>query len=367
MSSGHRADSDRIGRPQPRDFVRLSDGYHSPQLDVEVRLNTNESPEPPPSDFSAALQRAVAGVDWHRYPDRSAAELRAAIAAHHGVDADQVFVANGSNEALQTLILAYAGAGRTTAVFEPTYALHAHLSRLCGADVAEGERADDFTLDLGEVKRIVAGSAPSVTFLCSPNNPTGTVESPDDIAEVLDLVAQAGGILCVDEAYGQFSDFSAVSLLHAEAPLAVSRTYSKTWSLAGLRLGYLLAPSWVVSELDKTVLPYHLDSLKQIAGVAALQHIDAMTERVARLVAERDRLTAALAELDVDVTPSGANFVLFKPRSRSGAEVWQALVERSVLVRDCSIWPRLAGRLRVTVGTPKENDRFIAALKESLA
>ena len=358
---------DCAARPVPRDFVRLGEGYHSPQLDVEVRLNTNESPEPPPAAFTAALRDALAGIDWHRYPDRQATRLRAAIAEHHGVSAEQVFVANGSNEALQTLLLAYGGAGRTVAVFEPTYALHGHLARLSGADVAEGTRAEDFSLDLDEAKRLIAETAPSVTFLCSPNNPTGVVDSPADIAAVLDLAAQAGGLLCVDEAYGQFCAFSACSLLGPDVPLVVSRTYSKTWALAGLRLGYLLAPPWVVAELHKTVLPYHLDAFKQIAGVLALDHEAAMAERVARLVAERERLVGALGGLDVDVSPSGANFVLFAPRSRDGEAVWQGLVERSVLVRNCAAWPRLHGRLRVTVGTPDENDRFLAALREVLA
>lgn len=354
-------------RPAPRDFVRLTDGYHSPQIDVEVRLNTNESPEPPPPEFAAALRDAVARIDWHRYPSREAAELRSVIGELHGVGAEQVLVANGSNEALQILLLSYAGAGRRVAVFEPTYALHSHLARLCGSEVAEGERAGDFSLDLDEVKRVLAEAEPKVTFLCSPNNPTGVVDSPADVAAVLGEVARVGGVLCVDEAYGQFSDFSACSLMEEDAPLVVSRTYSKTWALAGLRLGYLLAPAWLVSELQKALLPYHLDAFKQIAGVVALGFAEAMDERVARLTAERDRLAAALAELEVDVSPSGANFMLFRPLRFDGAAVWQALVERSVLVRDCSSWPRLSGCLRVTVGTAEENDRFLDALREALA
>lgn len=342
------------------------DGYHSPQIDVDVRLNTNESPEPPPAEFTAEVASAMVDVDWHRYPDRSAIGLRSAIGRCHGVGPEQVFAANGSNEVLQTLLLTYGGPGRTAAVFEPTYALHSHLSRITGTDLAEGERSDDFALDLAEVERVLHSRRPEVTFLCSPNNPTGVVDSPTDVATVLQLVADTGGVLCVDEAYGQFATHSAFELLGPEVPLVVSRTYSKTWAMAGARLGYLVGPQWLVEELEKVVLPYHLDVMTQIAGTLALAHSEAMDQRVARLVEERGRLVAAMADLDVEMWPSGANFVLFRPRSMAGADVWQALVDRSVLVRNCASWPRLDGCLRVTIGTPTEDDRFVSALTEVL-
>ncbi|HMJ74962.1 MAG TPA: histidinol-phosphate transaminase [Iamia sp.] len=347
----------------PRDDVSLMDGYHSAQVDVDVRLNTNESPEPPPPAFLEAVAAAVATVDWHRYPDRGAAALRTRIAALHGVGPEQVFVANGSNEVLQTLSLAYAGPGRGVAVFEPTYALHAHIARITGATVAEGERTEDFALDLSEVKRVLAASDPALTYLCSPNNPTGMVETPETVAAVLEL---APGLLVVDEAYGQFAPWSALELVDEATPLVVTRTFSKTWSMAAARLGYLVGPSWVVAQLEKVVLPYHLDSLKQVAGLAALDHVAAMEERVSRLVEERGRVEAALRDLPCEVWPSAANFILFRPTTVAGAEVWGQLVERSVLVRDCSSWPRLDGCLRVTIGTRDEDDRFLSSLREVL-
>jgi histidinol-phosphate aminotransferase len=349
--------------PPPRDDVALMDGYHSPQVDVAVRLNTNESPAPPPAGFVERLADALRDVAWHRYPDRAAAELRGAIAAHHRVDPSQVFAANGSNEVLQCVCLAYAGAGRSVAVFEPTYALHSHIARLTGATVAAGERAPDHSIDLAEVVRVANVADPSITFLCSPNNPTGTVDDEDTVRAVLDL---APGVLVVDEAYGQFAPWSALSLVDEERPLAVTRTYSKTWASAALRLGYVVAPTWLVEQLDKVALPYHLDAVKQIAGRLALEYEDEMRARVASLVEERGRLTAALADLPVTMWPSGANFVLFRPERRDGHEVWQALLDRDVLVRDCSSWPRLAGCLRVTIGTPTEDDAFLAALSEVL-
>ncbi len=347
-----------------RDDLRVLEGYHSAQVDVRVRLNTNESPLPPPEGFRDALAAELSRVDWHRYPDRRATGLRVAIANLHDVDPDQVFAANGSNEVLQTVLLAYAGPGRTVVTFEPTYQMHAQIARVTGATVVAGERAADFTLDPAEVERVLAGARPHVVFLTSPNNPTGLVEPPERIHQ---LLAQAPGLVVVDEAYAQFADRTALDLVDGERPLVVTRTFSKTWSMAGARLGYLVGPAWLVAELDKVVLPYHLDSFKQAAGRIALRFSDEMDARVKQLVAERERTSEALRRLPVDVFPSGANFVLFRPRDADGRVVWQGLVDRSVLVRDCSSWPRLANCLRVTVGLPEENDAFLAALAEVLS
>ena len=347
----------------PREDQGLGEGYHSPQVSVSVRLNTNESPYPPPAGWLEALSREIAGIPFHRYPDRGAHALREALAELHEVRPDQVFAANGSNEVLQTLMLAYGGPGRSAAVFEPTYALHSHISRLTGTAVAVGERAPDFTLDPGEVKRVLAEAEPAVTFVCSPNNPTGRSETLEVVAEVLDL---APGLVVVDEAYGQFSPRSAMELVADDVPLAVVRTYSKTWAMAAARLGYLVGPAPVVAALESRALPYHLDAVKQLAGRLALRYRGEMEARVTAVAAERDRLVAALAALDVEVWPSDANFVLFRPRSRPARQVWQGLLDRSVLVRDCSGWPRLEGCLRVTVGTPEEDDAFLRALGEAL-
>lgn len=349
--------------PEPADNLGELEGYHSPQVAVEVRLNTNESPYPPPPAFLEALARAVPEAPYHRYPDRRYRELRAALARIHGVAPDQVFCANGSNEVLQTVFLTYGGPGRTAALFEPTYAMHSQIAHLTHTRLALGQRADDFTLPLDEVRRVLETSDPDITFLCSPNNPTGRVEPKDLVEEV---VAATPGLVVVDEAYAQFASWSALDLVADDVPLVVTRTYSKTWSMAGTRLGYLVGPRQIVAELDERVLPYHLDGLKQLAGRLALEFTDDMESRVGALVAERERLAAALAELPVETWPSEANFILFRPRSRPGAEVWQALVDRSVLVRNCDTWPRLQGCLRVTVGTPEEDDRFLSALTEIL-
>ena len=353
------------GRPAIRDDLRALTGYHSPQVEVDVRLNTNEAPEPPPPAFGAALAEAVRRLAWHRYPDRAAGELRDAIGRLYGLDRTRVFAANGSNEVLQTVLLTYAGPGRTTLTFEPTYALHSHLSRITGSQPVAIDRNDDFTLDADTAAAAVRAHGPAVTFLCSPNNPTGLVEPAGTVQAVLQAVADVGGLLVVDEAYGEFAPRSAVELLGDDVPLVVTKTYSKTWAMAGARLGYLLGPAWLVEQLELVVLPYHLDAMKQAAGLLALDFVDAMTARVAAIVEERGRIQVALADLGCEVWPSGANFVLFRPPT-PGDEVWQALVERSVLVRNTASWPHLDGCLRVTVGTAAENGRFLTALADIL-
>jgi histidinol-phosphate aminotransferase len=303
-------------------------------------------------------------ITFNRYPDRQATELRTALAELHGVGVENVFAANGSNEVLQTLFLTYAGAGRSCAVFEPTYAMHSQIGHLTSTAVVTGERAPDFLLDLTEVKRVIDEASPALTFVCSPNNPTGRAEPRGNVEEVLEL---APGLVVVDEAYGQFSSWTALDLVADDVPLVVTRTYSKTWSMAGFRLGYVVGPAPVVTELEKRVLPYHLDALKQRAGLLAVRHHPAMESRIAALVDERERVVAGLRRLAVEVWPSDANFVLFRPRERAADDVWQGLVDRSVLVRNCGSWPRLENCLRVTIGTPGEDDRFLAALTEVLA
>jgi len=346
-----------------RDDLSDLEGYHSAQVTVDVRLNTNESPYPPPPAWREAFLDELGRVPFHRYPDREARALRTAIGELHGVGPDQVLVGKGSNEVLQAACLAFGGHGRTVAVFEPTYALHSHIARITGTTVAVGERAADFTLDLDEVRRVLSTTAPAITFLTSPNNPTGLVEPREAVEAVLGM---APGLVVVDEAYAQFAPWSSLSLLADDRPLVVTRTFSKTWSMAACRLGYLVGPAEVVAQLERVVLPYHLDAASQIAGRLALRFQAEMEARVAAVVGERERLLAGLRRLPVEVWPSAANFVLFRPLSGEGAAAWKGLVERSVLVRDCSSWPRLTGCLRVTVGTPAEDDAFLSALAEVL-
>jgi histidinol-phosphate aminotransferase len=350
--------------PPLRPGLKLTDGYHSPQVDAEVRLNTNESPFPPPQAWSDELLDALRQVSFHRYPDRPATELRAAIADLHGVTPEEVFCANGSNEVLQSLMLAYGGPGRRACVFEPTYALHSHISRLTGTEVIEGSRTEDFRIDPVAAETLLAAEQPDVTFLCSPNNPTGRAEPTDTVLAVL---RAAPGLVIVDEAYGQFAPWSALSVRGPDHPgLVVTRTFSKTWAMAGARLGYLVADPEVVLACEAVVLPYHLSTQTQLAGLLALRHLDEMETRVALISEERGRVAAALGDLDVESWPSDANFILFRPLGVEADAVWNGLLERSVLIRNCASWDGLPGCLRVTIGRPDENDRFLQALKECL-
>ena len=347
-----------------RDDMQKMEGYHSAQVTVPVRLNTNESPYPPPAEFTAELGRRIADIAWNRYPDRTASALRAAIARSHGVGVDQVFAGNGSNEILQTLLLAYAGAGRKVLTFEPTYQLHAHIARITGAEVVSAPRGNDFRIDKSRLAEVFSAHSPDVTFVCSPNNPTGVVEDEETVRAIIDA---APGLVIVDEAYAQFASWSAVDLVDESRALVVTRTYSKTWSMAAARLGYLVGPKWLVEEIDAVVLPYHLDAAKQIAGALALEFTNDMNSRVREIVASRDQIESTFSALPVDFWPSGANFILFRPRSMDGRKVWSELVEKGVLIRDCSSWPGLTNCLRVTIGTPEENDLFLKSLSEVLS
>ncbi|HEX9505260.1 MAG TPA: histidinol-phosphate transaminase [Acidimicrobiia bacterium] len=347
----------------PRDDLRALAGYHSPQLDVAVRLNTNESPYPPPDEFVARWVDELRATPLNRYPDREASALRESLGRHLGQPAARIFCANGSNEVLQTLLLTYGGSGRGAAVFEPTYALHSHIARVTGTTVVVGERRADFSIDPVGALALIDAEEPSVVFVCSPNNPTGTVEARSTIEALLEAT---DGLVVVDEAYGEFAPWSALELVHDDRPLVVVRTYSKVWSLAALRLGFAVAPPTVVEELQKVVLPYHLDAATQIAGRVALEFASEMVDRVERLVAERERVGAALAGVEgITPYPSGANFLLLRVAG-DGHALWERLVARGVLVRDFSRWPRLESCLRVTIGSPDENDQFLAALRPSL-
>lgn len=357
-----------MGLPEIRDDLSRLEGYHSPQVDVDIRLNTNESPMPPPKEWMEDLSRELLKVGWNRYPDRMATQLHRDIADFHNVDPDMVLAANGSNEILQSLLLAYGGFGRKASVFEPTYALHSHISTLTGTEVIVGECNEDFGIGEETVDSVLM-QEPDVLFLCSPNNPTGVVSTREFVKSIINKFSEIGTLVVIDEAYGEFSDWTAIDLIREGAHIAVTKTFSKTWSMAGVRLGYVVAPEEIVESMKTVLLPYHLDSFKQIAGSLALRHISDMHSRVELLVNERKRITEKFDSLPVQQWPSGANFILFRPTPEAkitGEVLWEALLERSVLVRNCSTWPRLEGCLRVTIGTPEENNSFLEHLEAIL-
>lgn len=348
---------------QPRSQVGVSQGYHSPQVDVRIRLNTNESPYPPPQELMERWAKGVAALSLNRYPDRHATKLCEDIAKFHNVPAEMVFVGNGSNEVLQSILLSYGGNGTTAMSFEPTYAMYETISRVTDTRYVPLERNASLLIEPGGLAERVNAIAPSVVFLCVPNNPTGMIET-SEVANI--LLARRGSLVVIDEAYGQFCDQSVVDLVASNSNLVVVRTFSKIWSLAGMRIGYCIANKEIIETLWNVALPYHLDSSKALIGSLSFDYIAEMEARVASLVSERNRISFELEKLDVDTWPSATNFILFRPRIRDSGELWLKLVERGILIRDWSKWPRLENCLRVTVGTEQENDEFLLALREEL-
>jgi histidinol-phosphate aminotransferase len=344
--------------PRRADLAGLAP-YGAPQLDVPVRLNTNETAEPPPPGYLAEVGRRLQDLELHRYPDRPHRELREALGAAHGIGPERVWAANGSNEVLLQLLQVYGGPDRQLLTFRPPYSMYPELARTTLTPCTEVDLDDDFTLSVEVAERSVADHAPDVIFVASPNNPVGTLVSHDAIRALHD---GSRALVVVDEAYVEFApdEASAVHLLDELPRLVVSRTFSKAFRLAGLRLGYLFAAPWVVEDVQTVRLPYHLDAVKQVAGLVALEQTAAFLEHRERTAAERDRVHGALdARPDVEVWPSSANFLLFRT---AVPDLFDRLLEHGVLVRDFSRQPRLTGCLRVTVGTEAENDAFLDAL-----
>lgn len=351
--------------PLLRPGLRGRTPYGAPQIDVPVRLNTNENSYRLPDDVTEAIAASLAAAvpDLNRYPDRDASVLRRELAAYvgHGLTTERVWAANGSNEILQQLLQAFAGPDRIALGFTPSYSMHPILAVATGTRWRDGLRAADFTVTPGHVRAAIEHHRPDVVFLCSPNNPTGTSLDNEVILSALDACE---GLVVVDEAYSEFARVgtaSAVELLDGHRRLVVTRTMSKAFGLAGARLGYLIADAAIVDAVQLVRLPYHLSSLTQAAAVAALKHRAALLANVDRIRCQRDRLVHELTKLGMTVAPSDANFVLFGGMADSTA-MWRSLVDRGVLIRDVGI----AGWLRVTAGTETETDAFLAALSDVL-
>jgi histidinol-phosphate aminotransferase len=280
------------------------------------------------------------------------------------VQPGQVWAANGSNEVLQQLLQAFGGSGRTALGFTPSYSMHPIIAAGTGTGWVDGHRREDFTIDPGAAVAQLREVRPDVVFVTSPNNPTGTAVALDTITALYDATSYEGGagVVVVDEAYAEFARAgtpSALTLLEGRPRLVVSRTMSKAFGMAGLRLGYLAADAAVVDALQLVRLPYHLSSLTQAAALTALAHTDALLATVDAVKEQRDRIVAALPGLGLTSVPSDANFVLFG-RFPDAPAAWRALLDRDVLVRDVG----LPGWLRVTAGTPEETDAFLTALGE---
>ncbi|MCU1594348.1 MAG: hisC [Frankiales bacterium] len=350
-----------------RDDLVGKQPYGAPQLPEAIQLNVNENPFPPSASLVADLAAAVAGAagTMNRYPDREAVALRTDLAAYLtrvtgvAVSVDQVWAANGSNEVLQQVCQAFGGPGRTALGFEPSYSMHPLLAAGTNTAWVASQRAADFTLSVASAVAAVEQHSPAITFLTTPNNPTGTSLSLEVVKAVHD--ATPGMVVC-DEAYAEFgSTVSAVTLLGECPRLIVSRTMSKAFAGAGLRLGYLAASPEVVDALRLVRLPYHLSALTQAAARVALAHTDELLGTVEAVKAQRDRMVAGVAAVGLTSVPTESNFLLFGPFDEPSV-VWQQLLDEGVLVRDVSTGPGLAGWLRVNAGTEPETTAFLDAL-----
>jgi histidinol-phosphate aminotransferase len=325
-----------------------------------VRLNRNESPFDFPEEWKReVLERAMERA-WSRYPEFAPAELIGAIARRWEVPVESVRVGNGSNELLQALVQVTLEPGRTMLTVEPTFVLYAQQAELVGAGVLTEEFTEGWAFDVRRLARRLRRERPAAAFLCSPNNPTGTCLEEAGLREI--LAASPDTLVVVDEAYGEFAGWSAVPWVRDHRNLAVLKTFSKAAGLAGLRIGYLVAPPLVAAVVARAKLPYSVNLLAALAAERALEGRDLLEERIKEIVQERERVREALAAIPgVRVTPSRANFLLFEVDDAQ--RVFQSLVESGVLVRDVSGGhPRLARSLRVTIGTPRENDLFLRGI-----
>jgi histidinol-phosphate aminotransferase len=352
-----------------RDELRGKSPYGAPQLDVPVRLNTNENPYPLPEPLVERITERVreAARNLNRYPDRDAVELRTELAKYltktggHPVGLENVWAANGSNEVIQQLLQTFGGPGRTAIGFEPSYSMHALIARGTGTGWISGPRDEDFTIDVAAAEKAIAEHRPDVVFVTTPNNPTGNAVAPEAVLALYEAAQAAKpSMVILDEAYIEFSHGRSLLPLLADRPhLVVSRTMSKAFGAAGLRLGYLAAHPAVVDAVQLVRLPYHLSAITQATALAALEHTDTLLKYVEQLKSERDRLVGELRATGYDVTESDANFIQFG-RFEDSRTAWRKILDRGVLVRDNGV----PGWLRVTAGTPAENDAFLDAVRD---
>jgi histidinol-phosphate aminotransferase len=344
-----------------RDDLRGQKPYGAPQAHVRVELNVNENTHPVPEavidDIMARTREALTTVN--RYPDREFTQLRESLAAYlgHGLTAANIWAANGSNEVIQQTLQAFGGPGRSVLAFPPTYSMHSIIAHGTGTTWLTAARDDEFQISPETAVAAIKANNPSITFFCTPNNPTGTPVSVETIAAAYDAT---DGIVFVDEAYAEFAPSgagTALSLLEGRPRLLVSRTMSKAFAFAGARVGYLAADPAVIDALRLVRLPYHLSALTQAAAVGALAHAPAMLAMVDDIKSQRDRLVIELAKLGYHPYPSSANFVLFG-NVANPHDTFEKLLAQGIIIRDIGI----PNHLRVTAGTEAETTEFLEAL-----
>ena len=354
--------------PLREDLSALSP-YGAPQVPAEATLNTNENPYPPSPELAQAIADRVHRVasTLNRYPDRDATALRTSLAkfintlSGTSLSADQIWAANGSNEIIQSLFMAFGSRGALG--FTPSYSMHPLIAKVVGVVWRDGGRRADFTLDTAKAISEISENQPSLTFITTPNNPTGTLLRISDIEELAKATAAINGLLIVDEAYAEFSsEISAVTLIEKYPNVVVIRTMSKAFAFAGARVGYLVANRDVVDAMFLVRLPYHLSAITQAAAEVALEYQGELLGTVATLIDSRAKVVSDLESMGLTVAPSSANFILFSGFNLEPSQLWRQMLDRGVLIRDVG----LLGHLRMTIGNEAENQKFINALKDIL-
>jgi len=348
------------------DRLRPLTPYGAPQVPAEATLNTNENPY----SLSPALSAAIAGriekvaTNLNRYPDRDATVLRSALAdfinglSGTSLRAENIWAANGSNEIIQSLFLAFGEGGALG--FTPSYSMHSLIARVTNTPWVDGQREKDFSLNIASAIAGMKQHSPALTFITTPNNPTG---SSVTLSEIEELASQTTGLLVIDEAYAEFSDEeSAVTLIEKYPQIVVIRTMSKAFSFAGIRLGYLVAHPAVIDAMLLVRLPYHLSAITQAAAEVALDYKEELLHNVDQIKAHQHQMAVNLKELGLEVVDSKGNFLLFSGFDIPAPTLWQELLDRGVLIRDVG----LSGYLRVTIGSEAENTLFLSALREVL-
>ncbi len=344
--------------------VRSLGAYTLAARRAPVKINQNENPYDLPDALKQRVMARALSRPWSRYPEFDPKELIEALAAFAGWRPDGVLAGNGSNELIEALLLVTVGAGTRVAIPEPTFTLYALMTRILGGEAVRVPLGPELEYDANALLEAQRSSKASVTVVCTPNNPTGGVLA---LADIERLCAGSDGLVVIDEAYHDFSGISAVPLLSRHPNLVVLRTFSKAMSLAGARVGYLLASPDLVCEVNKARLPYNVNFFSQMAALATLEEWGALRKVVDELVAERERVFEALRGMPgVKAYPSKANFILFELLDADPKGVFESLYGEGVLVRDVTSYPRLARALRVSVGSPGENDAFLSGLRRAL-
>lgn len=351
----------RLVRPE----IRALKAYHVPDSRGTIKLDAMENPYVWPPALTQEWLETMRRVELNRYPDPGADSLRARLRDHWKLAPGmELLLGNGSDELIQIILMALAQPGATVLAPAPSFVMYSMIATFLGMRFVAVPLAADFSLDMNAMREAIAIHKPAVVFLAYPNNPSGNLFDDGDVQQ---LIEQTSGVVVVDEAYHPFCQKSFLDRLPRYDNLLVLRTFSKL-GLAGLRLGVLAgAPAWL-QEFDKVRLPYNINSLTQASIGFALDHAQMLETQAQQIRRDRDALAAALAKLPgVHPWPSSANFILFRVDGRPAGEVFQRLREQRVLIKNLdAAGGSLRGCLRVTVGTPQENDAFLTALRASL-